>query len=348
MGFAIGTANRGIVMRKQTSFGTVGSGTQFFGLIDDESFQTTYDINTRADMTRYGAHTTKTGKRYAEGSINMALDDSPFAALLFNGIFQKITTSGSGDPYTHIMEETDHDDGVKSTPDAFPVFQCIILRDEKQHTYSDMSINRLSISASVGEYVMLSADFVGKAEDSSALTDIAAESGAFDPTINFEPVHFQSGEIFFRSGSNTTKSSTVTSFSLEFNLNRDVDASFALGDDTCVREAPPQLREVSGTVEFQKVLHSTSVEEPLYGNLVDAGSDSVYNPGSSNPAIKLVLTSTTNHDTIIELFKCQWESPQSNVSGRDNQTMSLNFTGLYDVTADKMAKVTIRNATSSL
>lgn len=347
MGFAIGTANRGIVMRKQTSFGTVGSGTQYFGLIDDESFQTTYDINARADMTRYGAHTTKTGKRYAEGSINMALDDSPFAALLFNGIFQKITTSGSTDPYTHVMTEATHDEGFNAT-ETFPVFQCIILRDEKQHTYSDMSINRLSISASVGEYVMLSADFVGKAEDSSALTDIAAESGAFDPTINFEPVHFQSGEIFFRSGSNTTKSSTVTSFSLEFNLNRDVDASFALGDDTCVREAPPQLREVTGTVEFQKVLHSTSVEEPLYGNLVDAGSDSVYQPGSSNPAIKLVLTSTTNHDTIIELFKCQWESPQSNVSGRDNQTMSLNFTALYDVTADVMAQVTIRNATATL
>ena len=76
MAFTIGTGNRGVLLRQQTSFGTVGSGSQFYGLIDDESFATTFDVNTRSDMTRYGATKTKTGKRYSEGSINMALDDS--------------------------------------------------------------------------------------------------------------------------------------------------------------------------------------------------------------------------------------------------------------------------------
>ena len=37
MAFTIGTGNRGALMRQQTSFGTVGSGSQFYGLIDDES-----------------------------------------------------------------------------------------------------------------------------------------------------------------------------------------------------------------------------------------------------------------------------------------------------------------------
>ena len=59
MAYTIGTGNRGIVIRQQTSYGTVGSGTQFFGLIDDESFNTLFDVNARADMTKYSAHTNR-------------------------------------------------------------------------------------------------------------------------------------------------------------------------------------------------------------------------------------------------------------------------------------------------
>jgi len=346
MAYTIGTGNRGIVIRQQTNYGTVGSGTQFFGLIDDESFNTLFDVNARADMTKYSAHTTKTGKRYGEGSISMALDDSVFCALMLKGIFPKVATTGSGDPYTHAMTEITHDQG-RAGSDTFPIYECIILRDEKEHTYKSMQVNNITISASVGEYVMLSADFVGKAEDSSSPGALSAESGAFDPDSYIsEPVHFQSAEVFFKN--NGTKTSNVSSVELSFNLNRDVDASFALGSEECVREAPPQLREVTGSIEFIAPIHSTSVDEPVFGNIIDGGSSSVFNPGSSNPAMKLTFTSTTNHDIIIKLYKLQWEAPSMNVSGRDTQMMSLNFTALYDETAGKVGDCTIRNAASSL
>ena len=133
MAYTIGTGNRGIVIRQQTSYGTVGSGTQFFGLIDDESFNTLFDVNARADMTKYSAHTTKTGKRYGEGSINMALDDSQFCALLLKGIFPKVATSGSGDPYTHAMTEISHDGG-RAGADTIPIYYCTILRPKKELT----------------------------------------------------------------------------------------------------------------------------------------------------------------------------------------------------------------------
>jgi len=346
MAFTIGTGNRGAIMRQQTSFGTVGSGAQFYGLIDDESFTTTFDVNTRADMTRYGASKTKTGKRYSEGSINMALDDSGFCALLLKGIFSTVSTSGSGDPYTHTMSELTHDSG-RATANKFPTYQMIVMRDEKQHSYTSLSINRVSIKGSVGEYVMLSADFVGKAEGEDSVSSpaaLAAESGATVPDAG-EPVHFQSASVAFKSSAAST---LVRAVDIEFNLNRDVDAAFALGSDTCVREAPPQLREITGSVEFIAPIHSTSLNEPLFENLIDGGSNSLYQPGGSNPAITLTFTSASNHDIIIKLFNVQWEAPQSNVSGRDAQSMSVSFTALYDETKNAMATCVVRNATATI
>lgn len=345
MAFTIGSGNRGVVLRQQTSFGTVGSGSLFFGLVDDESFQTTFDVNARADMTRYGAHTTKTGKRYGEGTINMAMDDSSFLALIMKGIFPVVATTGSSDPYTHTMTEIDHDAG-RAGGTVFPVYQAIVLRDEKEHTYNDLSLDSISISGSVGEYVMLSATFMGKPEDSSSPSALSTEA-TYNPVIS-EPVHFQSAEVVFRSSTNTTASTSVSSVSLDISLNRDIDSSYALGSDTCVREAPPQLREISGSVEFITPIHATSVEEPLYGNLIDGGNSTKYQPGTSNPALTLTFTSTANHDVVITLYNLQWEAPTSNVSGRDTQKMSLNFTGLFDDTFGGMAKCVIRNALSAL
>jgi len=345
MAYTIGSANRGAVIRQQTSFGTVGSGSTFFGAIDDESLSTTFDTNMRGDMTRYGASKSKTGKRYSEGSINMALDDSQFCALLLKGVFPKVATTGSGDPYTHAMTEINHDQG-RAGSDSFPVFQLIIVRDEKQHSYSSMSINRVSIKGSVGEYVMLGADFVGKAEGEDSISSPAAIATESTLAVGAtEPVHFQSASVAFK---NSSASLQVKSVDIEFNLNRDVDASFALGNETCVREAPPQLREITGTVEFIKPIHSTSVNEPLFGDLIDGGANTVYQPGSSAPAITLTFTSTTNHDFVIKVYHVQWDAPSMNVSGRDTQTMSLGFTALFDETKKAMATLDVRNAASSL
>lgn len=346
MAFTFGTGNRGALMRLQTSFGTVGSAGQLYGLIDDESFQTTFDVNTRSNMTRYGATTTKTGKRYSEGGINMALDDSRFCASLLKGIFPTVSTTGSGDPYTHAMTEITHDAG-RATANLFPVYQFIVQRDEKQHSYTSMSLSNLSIKGSVGEYVMLSADFVGKAEGEDSVTSpaaLAAETGASVPDAG-EPVHFQSAAVKFK---NSNASTQVKSVDLSFSLNRDVDATFALGSETCVREAPPQLREITGSVEFIAPIHATSLNEPIFGNVIDGGAGSLYHPGSSAPALTLVFTATSNHTITIKLYKVQWEAPQSTTSGRDTQTMSLSFTALYDEVKGAMATCDFINGESGI
>lgn len=347
MAYTIGTGNRGILLREQTSFGTVGSASQFFGLIDDESFNTLFDVNARADMTRYGATTTKTGKRYSEGSINMALDDSGFTAKLLKGIFPSVSTSGAG-PYTHAMTEITHDNG-RAGGTSFPVYHILIQRDEKKHSYSSMSLNRVGLQANVGEYVMLSADFVGKAEGEDSVTSPAnldAESGDTIPDAG-EPVHFQSAAINFKN--NATASTNVRSVSLDIALNRDVDASFALGSETCVREAPPQLREITGSIEFIAPIHATSVDEPIYGDIIDGGSNSLFDPSSTDPAITLTFTASASTSLVLKIYKVQWEAPTSTVSGRDTQSYSLNFTALFDETTNlKMADLTIINDTATI
>ena len=55
-----------------------------------------------------------------------------------------------------------------TTPLNYPSFTFIVGRERKEHTYTGMVGNRLSMSANVGEYVMMSADFVGKSESGTA------------------------------------------------------------------------------------------------------------------------------------------------------------------------------------
>ena len=97
------------------------------------------------------------------------------------------------------------------------------------------------------------------------------------------------------------------------------------------RRAPPaQRREISGTIEFNKVLYGDqSLDEPDYDALVAA--DGVqYNDGS-DAVMTLDFLDEAGADFIkFEFFNIRFEAPEASVSGRDTNTMTVNFVGLYD------------------
>lgn len=190
--------------------------------------------------------------------------------------------------------------------------------------------NRLSMSASVGEYVMLSADFVGKSETyADGLAGLQAAS--FEDAL--DALYFSNGTVVFDDGStNTTASATVKSFSFELNMNRDTDNAYALGDSTYQRAPPAQRREITGTIELNQVVYGANPtgDDPSYDNLIKADGD-LWNPGSGVPAIKLTLNEESGSDYIeISFYKVRFEAPEASVSGRDTNTMTVNFVGLYD------------------
>ena len=346
MAFTVGTNFRGVNLLKQSAFNTPlnVSGTLAgcaFGMVDDESFRGVYDIIERNDMSNPVVSQTVRGKFYSEGSVNMALDNSEFAARILSGIFPMDTVSTpTGSVKLHTMTPINHANGYNASA-TYPVFTIYVMRDERMHLYPSMSVNRVSLSASVGEYVSMSADLVGMAPGSHASNDgsaieaatIAAFASNGEGPHNQEPIHFVNSKIYF--ANNATASQIVSSFDVEFNLNRDIDGSYGLGSDTCVRAPPPQKLSVTGNIEFMRPTSSggstnnSPLDEPDMDSLLDTAAGSLSNPGSGNDAIKLEF-GTGNELITLEMYSLRFGAPESNLSGRDTQTMRIPFTALYD------------------
>ena len=302
------------------------------GEVDDESITHQFEVLYRSDMSRFGQAKSQQGKEYSEGGINFAMQADMFMGCHWYGVYggtgSSVPAVSSG---THTFTE--------GNTHRLPSFTMKVGRDEKEHTYTGMCINRLGISASLNEYIMVSADYVGKAE--SAV-------GAIDNATVFcgravDGMHFADAQVKFNNDS--TASTLVKSITCDWNMNLDTDMACTLGNTTYVRKPMNGLREITGSVEFAKVVHTAVESEPTYTQMITEGGLEVNNSGATDPALGITLTDGTS-PTYIELYKVRWEAPSANVSGRDSQTMSLNFTALYGVNQSAMSKV-IFNDTGS-
>jgi len=327
--------NRYISIQKEGStYGSVsGGGTEKYGEVDDESLMHRYDLLTRQDMSRSIASKSVTGTEYSEGTINLAAQIDSFLANVMRAFFKDTATGTS-----HVFTEP-------ATTDDLPSFTIQVGRETKEHTFTGMVGNSLNISANVGEYVMVSADFVGKAESATG----TLQTASFDGDA-LDALYFSNGSVVFDDGStNTNVSAAVKSFSLDISMNRDTDNAYGLGNSTYQRKPPAQRREITGTLELNQVIYGTTTpddDNPSYDNLIAADGD-IFNPGSGVPAIKLTLNEETGSDYMeIAIYKVRFEAPEASVSGRDTNTMTVNFVALYDAgDANKAVQITMDGST---
>ena len=319
--------NRYVSLEKESTYGTEPSGTQVFGEVDDESFQHNYDLLTRQDMSREIASKSVTGTEYSEGGLNMALQVDDFTGNVLGAFFPN----------------TAYDDGLSSghefgepttSSHTYNSYTIRVGREQKEHTYCGMVGSRLSMTANVGEYVMLSADFVGCSESA---TSALQTSFSYDGDAQ-DALYFSNGTVLFDEGSGPAPaaSASVKSFSFEVNLNRDTDNAYGLGNSTYTRAPPAQRREITGTIEFNTVLYGDqTLDEPDYDALIAADGLS-YSDDADAPTITLYLQDETNNDSTyikVMFYHVRFEAPTASVSGRDTNTMSVGFVGLYDATA---------------
>lgn len=336
--------NRYVGLKKEAAYGSDPGSGYVFGEVDDESFRHTYDLMTRQDMSRPIASKSVTGTERSEGGFNLAVQVDDFVGNVLYAFFPEDTVSTR----SHTLAEPVL---AAATPLAYPSFTFKVGREDAQHTYTGMVGNSLSVSATVGEYVMMSADFIGKAEYD---TEIAIPNGAVSfGGEGLDALYFSNGNVLFDDGTvDGTASAKVKSFSFDINMNRDVDNAYSLGNSTLTRAPPSQRREISGTIEFNQVIYSSTkgsvqstatTAEPNYTSLVQP--DGLQFVDGTNPVIQLVLTDEDGADTItFNFFKVRFEAPEANVSGRDTNTMTVNFVGLYDVNTDVAMTVVIDGA----
>ena len=314
--------NRYVGIQKETTYGTDPDGTRKFGEVDDESFATRMDLLTRQDMSRAVVGKSVTGKEYSEGGYNMAVQLDEFLGNTLAAFFPK-TTFGTS---IHTFKEP------AAAADTYDSYTIVVGREEKEHAYSGMVGNTLSLTASVGEYVMISADFVGCREK-------AAQSNISDTAVTFggdalDALYFSNGTVRFDEGTGDVPaaSASVKSIDFQISLNPDTDNAMALGDSTYSSKPKMQRREVTGTIEFNKVLYGTqALDEPDYTSLVGT-KGLAYNSGTESVMTLTFQEETDGGNNYLEFnfYNIRFEAPTANVSGRDTNTMSVGFVALYD------------------
>lgn len=310
-----------------------------FGEVDDESIAYQFDLMTRADMSRYGAAKSVNGKEYSEGGLNLVMQPDDTLGLLLYALYGDNTTLNSTgyvvSSFTHTWKET--------TDLILPSFTIEVGREEKEHTYTGMCLQSLSISASHGEYATISADFTGKSE--SALSTLVAA-----PTFGgaaLDGFHFAEGTVEFSDdGVASSTSANVKSISLEFSTNLDTDAACSIGSRTYLRQPQPQMREITGTVEFSTSQDSVGeTNTPDYETALSTGGK-IFDGAIAHPAVQLTFTNATQ-SLEIGIQKVRWEAPQSNVSGRDTSTLTMSFVALLDVSSGVMSQMVLTHTAAS-
>lgn len=321
--------NRYVSIQKESAYGTeptagISNGERF-GEVDSESFATRFDMLTRADISRPLAAKSVTGTEYSEGGVSLAMQVDDFVGNMLYAFFPQDTASNpSGSIYKHVLTEPSL---TSSSAGVYPSWTVRVGREDKEHTYTGMMANSLSISASVGEYVMMSVDFVGKAESATGTVATATFDGAA-----LDALHFADGTVKFDDGTDTAPaaSASIKSISFDVSLNRDTDNAYAIGSSTYGRAPPAQRREISGTIEFNQVLYGNqTLDEPDYDAMV-AADGLEYNDGTDAVMTLKFLDEAAADYIQFEFFKLRFEAPEASVSGRDTNTMTVGFIGLYD------------------
>lgn len=335
---------RYVSVGKEANYGEVIAA-EAIGEVDSENFQQSYDVLKRNSVNFYGAHSAIVSKKYAEGSFSMPLQPDDFTLMMLHGIMG-IDTAGAGATDERTFSELT----VNGTTDL-PSYTFRVGRDDVEHIYPGQVIESISVSASIGEYAMITVSTVGKEQSSSTATIATSVTGMYDR----DAAHFAKSYVRFEAavdtGTPADYSSLVQSIDFEIKTNRDMDNSYGLGSETCVRRPPTTLREVSGTITFHKSLLSAdstvAASEPFFDELMtatQANAKALFNPGSAAPAISALFYVDATHYMRFDFFKVHFEMPETSISGRDSQTMSVSFHGLFDLgDKNKMVEMTLKS-----
>ena len=336
---------RYVSVGKESTFNTAISA-EAIGEVESEGFQQSYDVLKRNDVNYYGAAKAIVSKKYAEGSFTMALQPDDFTLMMLHGIMG-IDTPGS----TPTTDERTLSELALSTSTDLPSYTFRVGRDDQEHIFAGQVIESISVSASMGEYAMMTVNTTGAEQNSST----AALASSVTNIYTGDAAHFAKSYIRFEAAVDTTTpadySDLIQSIDFEIKTNRDMDNSYGLGSETCIRPPPSTLREVSGSITFHKSLltadSTVGAKEPFFDELMgatQANGQALFNPGSGAPALSALFYVDATHYIRFDFFKLHFEMPETSISGRDTQTMTVNFHGLFDLgDKNKMVEITAKS-----
>ena len=310
-------------------------GSDYPGEVESENFQQSFDLLKRNDMNYYGARKAAVSKKFSEGSFTCALQPDTFVLMALHGIMG-VDTPSTDSGTTPVSDERRFTELAYTGNTELTSYTFKIGRDGGQHVFSGQVIESISVSANVGEYAMLTVNTVGAAQHDSD-ESLTLDSTTM-PSYTGDAAHFVNAFVRFENTAGHTAnnySQLVQSIEFEIKTNRDVDNSYGLGDETCVRAPPVTLREVTGTITFHKNLLTGDATdgEPYFEELMSATSangNALFDPsGANTPALSALFRVDADHFIRFDFPRVHYEMPETSLSGRDSQTMSVNFHALY-------------------
>mgnify|MGYP003136191465 FL=1 len=173
-----------------------------------------------------------------------------------------------------------------------------------------------------------------------------ASLGSPTYTYTGDAAHFAAAYVNFEDVATDGAFSThVSSIDFEIKTGRDMDNSYALGDETCTRAPPITLIEITGSISFNEVVHTANNDSATYSELF-AGHE---NDGdATNPAISVLFQVDSNNKLRFDFPHVVYETPSTNVSGRDSQTMTVPFTVRYDSGTSSMMLLTYVSSSTDM
>ena len=322
-----------------SAYGTSVVNAREYGEVDDESFTQSLEILTREDIGRYAPRRTVIGSKASAGDVSWAMLGDQFTGRIIANAFGKNTYSGSADARINTLEEIKVDSQTSTSGAVTTGYNSLTVcvgRDGREHRYLGQVLDSLTIGANINEYVMMSASFVGCGEDNTAEHALVAQS---DTIHSNDAFHFNGAHVAFEGVGTTSgeRSPYVKSVEVNINLNRDTDSAYALGSSTYTREPLCGVREITGTIEFNRAMNDAedAKNEPFFKEL---SQGLLVNGTASDPAISLFFTGATNESLLIDIYKVQYDPPESTISGIDIQTLRCSFTALYDEGQSCMSK----------
>lgn len=244
-----------------------------------------------------------------EGTIEMPLYYQG-QGLIFELAFGKITTTGSGAPYTHTFEPQ------ITLPSATIGVQRGSGISNQFEKFTGCKVTSLSVSAEAGGEVTASIDFIGK----QALTRQANETASFGTGASI--LHFHAGTLEFDSKSYNVRSMTYT-------ITNNVERRNVLGSKLTAEQAIGDVR--TATLDVTLDIENNDLNAAF---LAGTQSDVSLQFTSGSTSIKFMLTNA------------QISEFGDPVSGFGRVEQSMTFTGLAS-SSNAGAKVILINADST-
>lgn len=304
-----------VAMKKESTWGTVASGADVLGVkISSESLKQVFNkVNEGLATGSKGAGLMATMGKYVEGSISTLLRPD-MGYLLAYALGDEDTVSGG----KHTIKAISPSGTLPSNT------ICCNRNIGGYENYSGCKINKLTLSATAGEYLKCDVDFAGKQEAHStgSLTFIPSSLRAFK---------FAQGKVYF----DATEVADVKSVSIEYLNNLDYQTQTSSSGVYMV-EPSQGIREINTNLEVVYSSDSETIRTNLYKTdstfalKLEFVSDETY---ATDSPYKLTITIPCNQ---MSDATANMSSPSESLS----QSMTINA---VDNGTDELITVEIEN-----